>query len=144
MTESRCHELDDLVFRGYCRELPINKHVLQNAFYKALRRIGIVEAVRRERRLVWHSTRHTFNSLMRGKIDGGKFQRIVGHSSERTNLSHTHAFPEDLAVVRNVRESIFAVTGKPERREQETTGAVSALLPLNKEDGTRGAKPGAG
>jgi integrase len=105
---SRYREADDLIFPGYCRELPINKHVLQNSFYVALRGIGIDETARRERGLVWHSTRHTFNSLMRGKIDGGKLMRIVGHSNERTNLMYTHALPEDLVAVRTVQESIFA------------------------------------
>ena len=51
---------------------------------------------------------------MRGKIDGGKLMRIVGHSNERTNLMYTHALPEDLVAVRIVQESIFAVVKKPE------------------------------
>ena len=129
---SRYREADDLIFPGYCRELPINKHVLQNSFYSALRGIGIDEAARRERGLVWHSTRHTFNSLMRGKIDGGKLMRIVGHSNERTNLMYTHALPEDLAAVRNVQESIFAVVNKPGPQEQGSNEAAPALVEVNK------------
>jgi integrase len=120
---SRYREADDLIFPGYCRELPINKHVLQNSFYAALRGIGIDEAARRERGLVWHSTRHTFNSLMRGKIDGGKLMRIVGHSNERTNLMYTHALPEDLVAVRTVQESIFAVVKKPELHTEGSSKA---------------------
>lgn len=104
----------------------------QNSFYSALRGIGIDEAARRERGLVWHSTRHTFNSLMRGKIDGGKLMRIVGHSNERTNLMYTHALPEDLAAVRNVQESIFAVVKKPEPQEQGSSAAAPALVEMNK------------
>ena len=129
---SRYREADDLIFPGYCRELPINKHVLQKSFYSALRGIGIDEAARRERGLVWHSTRHTFNSLMRGKIDGGKLMRIVGHSNERTNLMYTHALPEDMVAVRNVQESIFAVVKKQEPQEQASNEATPALVEVNK------------
>ena len=70
------------------------------------------------RGLVWHSTRHTFNSLMRGKIDTGKLMRIVGHSNESTNLRYVHALPEDLVAVRTVQESIFAGVKKPDPQAQ--------------------------
>ena len=110
---SRYREPDDLVFPGYRRTVPLDKHRMQKAFYSALKRIGIDEAVRRERGLVWHSTRHTFNSLMRGKIDGGKLMKIVGHRNESTNLRYVHTLPEDLVAVRGIQESIFSVATKP-------------------------------
>lgn len=86
------------------------------------------EAARRERGLVWHSTRHTFDSLTRGKIDGGRPMRIVGHSSERTNLVYTHALPEDLAAVRTVQESVFAVANEPKPVPQATGMTASVSL----------------
>jgi integrase len=116
--ESRYREPDDLLFFGHCRTVPLNKHHIQKAFYSALKGIGIDETLRKERGLVWHSTRHTFNSLMRGKIDTGKLMRIVGHSSESTNLRYVHALPEDLVAVRTVQESIFAGVKKPDPQAQ--------------------------
>jgi integrase len=118
-------EPHDLVFPGYCRTVPLDKHRIQNAFYSALKRIGIDEALRRERGLVWHSTRHTFNNLMRGKIDSGKLLRIVGHTSESTNLRYVHALPEDLVAVRNVQEAVFAFVKKPEPQIQRGRETVS-------------------
>lgn len=112
-------EPDDLVFPGYCRTIPLDKHRIQNAFYSALKGIGIDEVVRRERGLVWHSTRHTFNSLMRGKIDGGKLMRIVGHSNESTNLRYVHSLPEDLVAVRGIQESIFSIAKEPDTQGKE-------------------------
>jgi integrase len=116
---SRYRDPDDLVFPGYCRTVPLDKHRIQNAFYSALKGIGIDEAVRRERGLVWHSTRHTFNSLMRGKIDGGKLMRIVGHRNESTNLRYVHTLPEDLIAVRGIQESIFSVVEKQSQQATE-------------------------
>lgn len=98
---SRYREPDNLVFPGYCRTVPLDKHRIQNAFYSALKGIGIDEAVRRERGLVSHSTRHTFNSLMRGKIDGGKLMRIVAIATRApicaTSIPYPRIWPRSAA-----------------------------------------------
>jgi integrase len=112
--ESHYREPDDLLFFGHCRTVPLDKHRIQKAFYSALKEIGIDEAAGRERGLVWHSTRHTFNGLMRGKIDGGKLMKMIGHSNESTNLRYIHALSEDLVAVRGIQESIFSVAKKPD------------------------------
>jgi len=100
-------EPEDLVFLGFQRGVPVGKHVLADRFNVALARAGIDEAQRRARRLVFHSTRHTFNSMMRGRIEAGKLFKITGHKQERTNLLYTHALPQDLVDVRKVQEEIL-------------------------------------
>lgn len=106
--ESEYKEPTDLVFTGFKRGVPLDKHMIEERFYSALEAIEIDEEARRQRGLVWHSTRHTFNSLMRGRIDTGKLMQIVGHRQEATNVLYTHVLPEDLVAVRTVQESIFA------------------------------------
>jgi len=100
----------DLIFLGYMRGVPVGKHVLSDRFNEALGRIGVSEAQRRDRRLVFHSTRHTFNSIMRGRIDSGKLFRITGHRQESTNIIYTHILPRDLEEVRAVQEEILNVS----------------------------------
>jgi integrase len=107
ISESKYKESEDLIFMGHQRGVPLDKHGLYNCFYAALAVAGIDAAARCKRCLVWHSMRHTFNSLMRGRIDGGKLMRIVGHRQESTNMLYTHALPEDLVAVRSVQEDIF-------------------------------------
>lgn len=106
--ESEYQEPMDLVFTGFKRGVPLDKHMIEERFYSALEAFGINKAARRQRGLVWHSTRHTFNSLMRGRVDAGKLMQIVGHRQEATNILYTHVLPEDLVAVRAVQEGIFS------------------------------------
>ncbi|MGA2615039.1 MAG: tyrosine-type recombinase/integrase [Spirochaetia bacterium] len=103
------HDPADLIFVGFKRGVPVGKHVLSDRFNEALERIGVTEALRKDRRLVFHSTRHTFNSIMRGRIDSGKLFRITGHRQESTNIIYTHVLPKDLEEVRAVQEEILSV-----------------------------------
>jgi integrase len=98
---------EDLVFAGEARGKPIRKEELEARFYAALEAIGINDETRRKRVLVWHSLRHTFNSVMKGKIDSAKLMKVVGHRQESTNLQYTHALPQDLEDVRAVQESLI-------------------------------------
>jgi hypothetical protein len=59
----------DLIFSLPYAWVPVGKHVLSDRFNEALGRIGVTEAQRKDRRLVFHSTRHAFNSIMRGRIE---------------------------------------------------------------------------
>jgi len=97
------------VFLGFRRGVPVGKHVLSDRFNEALARIGVTETLRRNRQLMFHSTRHKFNSFMRGRIDSGKLFRIIGHRQESTNITYTHILPRDLEEVRMVQEEILSV-----------------------------------
>jgi integrase len=106
--ENEYQEPADLVFAGFKRGVPLDKHMVEERFYSALKAIGVDEKARRQRGIVWHSTRHIFNSLMSGRIDAGKLMQIVGHRQEATNMLYTHILPEDLVAVRVAQESIFS------------------------------------
>ncbi len=100
-------EAEDLVFCGANRGQPIRKEELEARFYSALDAIGINEESRRKRVLVWHSLRHTFNSVMKGKVDSAKLMKVVGHRQESTSLQYTHALPQDLEDVRAQQENLI-------------------------------------
>ena len=106
--ESKYQEPRDLVFTGFKQGIPLDKHMMEERLYSALAAMEIDEKTRKQRGLVWHSTRHTFNSFMRGRIDAGKLMQIVGHRQEATNILYTHVLPEDLVAVRTVQERFFA------------------------------------
>jgi len=100
-------QAEDLVFCGVNRGKPIRKEELEARFYSALVAIGINEETRRKRVLVWHSLRHTFNSVMKGKVDSAKLMKVVGHRQESTSLQYTHALPQDLEDVRALQENLI-------------------------------------
>jgi integrase len=105
--EARYSGAEDLVFAGEARGEPVKKEDLEARFYAALDAIGINEESRRKRVLVWHSLRHTFNSVMKGKVDSAKLLKVVGHRQESTNLQYTHALPQDLEDVRVLQENLI-------------------------------------
>ncbi len=105
--EARYSGPEDLVFAGEARGDPVKKEDLEARFYAALDAIGINDEARRKRVLVWHSFRHTFNSVMKGRIDSAKLMKVVGHRQESTNLLYSHALPKDLEDVREVQESLI-------------------------------------
>ena len=46
---------------------PLDHKTIYDALYKALERVGIPEAGRRERNITFHSWRHFLNTRMRGR-----------------------------------------------------------------------------
>ena len=104
---ARYTDPEDLVFAGEARGEPIKKEDLEARFYSALAAIGITDEIRRKRVLVWHSLRHTFNSVMKGRIDSAKLMKVVGHRQESTNLLYSHALPKDLEDVRELQEALI-------------------------------------
>ena len=104
---ARYTDPEDLVFAGEARGEPIKKEDLEARFYSALAAIGITDDIRRKRVLVWHSLRHTFNSVMKGRIDSAKLMKVVGHRQESTNLLYSHALPKDLEDVRELQEALI-------------------------------------
>jgi integrase len=105
--EARYSEPEDLVFAGEARGEPVKKEDLEARPYAALDAIGINDESRRKRVLVWHSLRHTFNSVMKGKVDSAKLMKVVGHRQESTNMQYTHALPQDLEDVRALQENLI-------------------------------------
>ncbi|MGA2479360.1 MAG: tyrosine-type recombinase/integrase, partial [Spirochaetia bacterium] len=60
-------------------ERPIAPDVVLTNFKSALRRIGVTEAARVERNIVFHSCRHWFNTTLRNQVPDSVLRRLTGH-----------------------------------------------------------------
>ena len=56
----------------------------------ALKVMGITDKERMEQGLSFHSLRHTFVSLMRGRISDKDLKEVVGHKSDAIQDHYTH------------------------------------------------------
>jgi integrase len=99
---------EDFVFQGPDRSMPLSAYYLVSAFYGALGRIGVDEERRRERNIVYHSLRHTFNTVMRGRIPDAKLQSLTGHRTKRMLEHYTHWQLEDYKDVLEAQEQYFS------------------------------------
>ena len=62
-------------------ERPIAPDVVLTNFKSALRRIGVTEAARAERNIVFHSLRHFYVTILRNQIPDSVLRRLTGHRS---------------------------------------------------------------
>jgi len=89
-----------------------SKHYPENKilpyFKSALKRMGISEEERKERNIVFHSWRHTFNTiLLLKKITVPKIQAVVGHKDNRMTDNYSHFQLQDFNDVLDVQAEIF-------------------------------------
>ena len=85
-------EPDDFIFVGRKREAPLDTHIIQLNYYKALKGIGIDKEARQARNITFHSWRHFFNSLLiNSRVPIPKVQTITGHSTDRMTENYFHA-----------------------------------------------------
>lgn len=89
--------------------IPIRESVIRQRFDAALRRIGIDEAERKRRNLVFHSLRHSLVTAMRAEaVDVWQARAVVGHRDERVFEHYSdHAAPEHLADVRDFQRRLL-------------------------------------
>jgi integrase len=99
---------DDVVFWGQDRHTPSTKTAVLTQFKAALRRIGIPEEQRATRNLVFHSHRHGFETLIRGRVDAAQLRRVMGHKTIAVSDDYDHPQPEHLADVKAEQEKLFA------------------------------------
>jgi integrase len=99
----------DVIFWGQDRNTPITKTAILKQFKVALSRIGITEEERARRVLLFHSYRHGFNTMVRGKVPDEQLRRVTGHKTLAMSDNYDHAGPENLADVRKVQEGLFSV-----------------------------------
>jgi integrase len=111
-------EPEDFVFCGDRRAVPITQHTVWTHFIEALEKIGIkktfddkgvlIRDMREERRLVFHSWRHTFNSLLLSRnVSPDRVRSLTGHSSEKMTEHYTHFTPDDFKDVLKIQEDLF-------------------------------------
>jgi integrase len=93
-------------FHNGTKHYPENR-ILPN-FKSALIRMGISEEERKERNIVFHSWRHTFNTiLLLKKITVPKIQAVVGHKDNRMTDNYSHFQLQDFNDVLDVQAEIF-------------------------------------
>lgn len=99
---------EDVVFWGMDRQRPVSKHAILHQFKVALGKIGIAEEERARRVLVFHSYRHGYETMMRGRVPDEQLRRVTGHKTIAMSDNYDHAQPEHLADVKAAQESLFA------------------------------------
>jgi len=100
-------ESNDFVFWGVDRKTPIwGKHVLK-VLYDAFEKIGISPDQRKDRNVTFHSWRHLYNTLMRGKIPDAKLRTLTGHRTSQMTENYTHFRIEDFTDVLQIQERLF-------------------------------------
>jgi integrase len=83
---------DGYIFRGKKEDRPVCMSAVQNWFYAMLARMGISESTRKERKLTFHSGRHTFVTLGRqAGISDIDIQALAGHKSGTMMEHYSHA-----------------------------------------------------
>lgn len=100
-------EPDDFVFFGNHRKTPIRNEVILKELYKAFEKIGISPEERKKRNITFHSWRHFYNSMMRGKIHDSKLRRLTGHRTLEMTEHYTHFKIEDFQDVVKIQEDFF-------------------------------------
>lgn len=101
-------EPDDFVFIESDRHRPIRNEAILKNLYKALERIGIPPEERKERNITFHSWRHFYNTVMRGKIHDAKLRQLTGHRTIRMTEHYTHFNIEDFSDVLQIQNQIFS------------------------------------
>jgi len=96
------------VFYGVLADKPLDAKVLGNGFTEALHSIGIDEAARRARGLVFHSLRHCFATALADRIDQRQAMKATGHRTSVVFESYAnHESENDLASIGKASEDAF-------------------------------------
>ena len=100
-------EDEDLIFFGNDRKSPIRGELVLKELYRAFENIGISAEERKSRNITFHSWRHFYNSLLRGKIHDAKLRRLTGHRTLEMTEHYTHFNIEDFKDVMRIQEHYF-------------------------------------
>lgn len=116
ITSAALHELmciapyqdpESLVFFGSSGERPIENTAIYDVLYRAFENIGISHYERRARNITFHSWRHLYNSIMRGKIPDSKLQRLTGHQTKEMVEHYTNWTIDDYQDALEIQENIL-------------------------------------
>ena len=97
----------DLVFYGSDRAHAVDNKRFANGLNRALAEIGIGETEREARGLTFHGLRHTFASIMRGKVPDHVLAAMTGHKTPRMVDHYSHPGADELASFAQVQEAIL-------------------------------------
>ena len=98
---------EDFIFFWNDSKTPIRGELILKALYKAFENIGIISEEREERNITFHSWRHFYNTLMRGKVHDAKLRRLTGHKTLEMTEHYTHFNLEDFQDVVKIQEEYF-------------------------------------
>jgi len=101
-------EPEHLVIWGPNGFKPLSKTAILNGLRRALGRVGIPLEQQKELNLCFHSWRHGFNTIIRGRVPDEQLRRVTGHKSLAMSNRYDHAGAEHLADVQAVQEQLFS------------------------------------
>jgi integrase len=91
------------IFFGPDADKPLTERMVEHGFVKQLRKIGIDEATRKARVLSFLSTRHIFNSTLRGKIQDATLRLATGHADPNSTDTYDHLTDSRLKDIRKAQ-----------------------------------------
>ncbi|MCF7914501.1 MAG: site-specific integrase [Spirochaetaceae bacterium] len=87
---------DILFYSEGDRSKPFTKSHIEKTLYKVMEAAGIPPEERKTRNLVFHSWRHTLNTILRSEgISDAKVQKITGHRTDGMTENYTHFQADD-------------------------------------------------
>jgi integrase len=101
---------NDFIFYGNLRGAPPARKTLTSSFADGLRRIGIDEGERKRRGLTFHSWRHWYNSMLRGKVPDHALRALTGHRGVAMTDRYTEITSEQRAAVAQLAEGLLPGT----------------------------------
>lgn len=105
----RYRDPEDLVFCSLNkRGVPINAKTVYDCFVRAVHEIGITEAQRKARNIVFHSFRHMYNTfLLSSGVSPDRVRMLTGHSDARMTENYSHFQPDDFKDVLLAQEKLL-------------------------------------
>jgi integrase len=98
---------DGFVFWGNRRDKPISTTMIERTYKATTAAMGIPEEERRRRRLSFHTWRHWYNSMMRGKVEDHVLRQLVGHTGEAMTERYTALPAETIKRVGELAEGLI-------------------------------------
>ncbi len=97
---------DDFVFG----ELPF--YITSQSISEALEKAGMMSKKERvDRGVDFHSWRHWYNTMIRGKASDVALRSTTGHQTEAMTQNYSHQLEEHLVEVRTAQDKVFAALG---------------------------------
>jgi integrase len=97
-----------IVFFGASKSSPMSKSWIEKQLYRAMARIGISEVDRLKRNIVFHSLRHTTNTILRSAgIADSKVRMMTGHREESMTERYTHFRLENYKEISAVQKTMI-------------------------------------
>lgn len=108
LSNFKSRNAEGFVFSETGGERPVYYRSVTDALYRALEKIGISEEERRRRNISFHSWRHFFNSMLRGRgIADAKVRQVIGHNTLEMSERYTQFRIEDFKDVVRIQEDVF-------------------------------------